>query len=276
MDGAGAAPLDDQAQQHRRLVRRVLEQLVLEGGFEVAEARNGRVAGLADLRPAVADRDAEILGDAFRDLAGDIQFLRRRDIAGLRPGDGRQRHLVRDARVVGRQRSGKESRADKTMGGRLRDGQQSQQECGRKQAAKIAGHDASPLARERHWAAAERAALRHAPSGGPRGLGYRMRQAAGQGRSAGRRECGSDCKVNTLEQGRRRRERCLMRSGEAENAVRARGNSGIASGQRPARLEHRAGTARTSEFRDRRAPGSPGRTRSTASARQRRRPQPCQ
>jgi hypothetical protein len=57
-----------------------------------------------------------------------------------------------------------------------------------------------------------------------------MRQAPGQGRPAGCRERGSDCKVNTLEQGRRRRERCLMRSGEAENAVRARGNSGIASG----------------------------------------------
>jgi hypothetical protein len=58
-----------------------------------------------------------------------------------------------------------------------------------------------------------------------------MRQAPGQGRPAGCRERGSDCKVNTLEQGRRRRERCLMRSGEAENAVRARGNSGIASGR---------------------------------------------
>ena len=52
--------------------------------------------------------------------------------------------------IVGRQRSGKESRTDKTMGGRLRDGQQSQQECGRKRASKIAGHDASPLEREEH------------------------------------------------------------------------------------------------------------------------------
>ena len=181
MNGAGAAPLDDQAEQHRRLMRRVLEQLVLERGFEVAETRNGGVAGLADLRPAAADRDAEILGDAFRDLAGDIEFLRRRNIAGLRPGDGRQRHLVSHAGVVGRQRSGKESRTDKTMGGRLRDGQQGQQECGRKQAAKIAGHDASPLAREGHWTAAEQAALRHAPGGGPRGLAIECGRRPGRG-----------------------------------------------------------------------------------------------
>ena len=50
---AGAAPLDDEAEQHRRFMRRVFEQLVLQRGFEVAETRNGGVAGLADLRPAM-------------------------------------------------------------------------------------------------------------------------------------------------------------------------------------------------------------------------------
>ena len=126
MNGPGAAPLDNQPNQHRRFVRRVFEQLVLERGFKVAEARNGGAAGLADLRPTIADRDAEIFGDAFRDFAGDIEFLGWRNIAGLRPGDGRQRHLVGDARIVGRERSGKEARAYEAMGARLTDGQQNQ------------------------------------------------------------------------------------------------------------------------------------------------------
>jgi hypothetical protein len=51
-------------------VRRLFEQLVLERSVEIAEARDGGAAGLANLGPAVADRDAEIFGYALRDLAG--------------------------------------------------------------------------------------------------------------------------------------------------------------------------------------------------------------
>jgi hypothetical protein len=64
--GAGAAPIDDQPEQHRQFVLIVLEQLVLQRGFEIGEARHGRTARLTNLRPVLADRNAQILGDAFR------------------------------------------------------------------------------------------------------------------------------------------------------------------------------------------------------------------
>ena len=43
-----------------------------------------RTAGRADLRPGVADRDAEVLGDAFRKLRRDIPLGGRVDVAGVR------------------------------------------------------------------------------------------------------------------------------------------------------------------------------------------------
>jgi hypothetical protein len=58
-----------------------------------------------------------------------------------------------------------------------------------------------------------------------------MRRKAGQGLSTGCREHSGDFNVYTLEKGRRHRDCCLMRSGEAENAMGARGNSGIAGGR---------------------------------------------
>ena len=55
-------------------MRRILEQLILEGGFEIAEACTRRTTGCADLRPCVADAEAEIFGDALVELSRDIHF----------------------------------------------------------------------------------------------------------------------------------------------------------------------------------------------------------
>ena len=122
IDGTGRAPIDDQAEQHGELVRSVLEQLVLRRGFEVVEARHGRAAGAADLRPGGADRNAEIRGDAFRQFAGHVPFGGRRHVGGPRPRYGRQRQLIGDARIVGGKRGGKEARADEAMGERIGEG----------------------------------------------------------------------------------------------------------------------------------------------------------
>jgi hypothetical protein len=122
IDGTGRTPIDNQAEQHRQFVRVVLEQLVLRRGLEVIEPRHGRPAGAADLRPGGTDRNAEILGDTFRQFAGQVPLVGRRHIGGPRPRHGRQRHLVRHARVVGGERSGKEARADEAMGERIGDG----------------------------------------------------------------------------------------------------------------------------------------------------------
>jgi hypothetical protein len=97
-------------------LRRLFEQLVLERSFEIAEAGDGRVAGLVDMGPAVAYRNAEIFGNALRELAGYIQFLRRRYVSGPRPRHGRQRHLVRDAGIIGRKRCWKKSGSNKAVG----------------------------------------------------------------------------------------------------------------------------------------------------------------
>ena len=41
IDGAGAAPIDDEPEQQGELMRAVFEELILERGFEIAETRLG-------------------------------------------------------------------------------------------------------------------------------------------------------------------------------------------------------------------------------------------
>jgi hypothetical protein len=67
-DGAGSAPFDDQPEQQRKLVRTVLEKLVLKRGVEIAKPSIGEAARLVYLRPSVANGDTEILGDAFGEV----------------------------------------------------------------------------------------------------------------------------------------------------------------------------------------------------------------
>jgi hypothetical protein len=47
-------------------MRTILKELVLQRGFEIAESRFGEAAQLVNVRPGVADRNTEILGDPFR------------------------------------------------------------------------------------------------------------------------------------------------------------------------------------------------------------------
>src|SRR4029077_5012682 len=61
--GAGAAPLHRQPYEHGKLVRSVLEKLILEGRVEIGEACERRTAGLAYVGPGISDRDPEILGN---------------------------------------------------------------------------------------------------------------------------------------------------------------------------------------------------------------------
>ena len=71
---------------------------------------------MADLGPTLTDRDTEVLGDAFGEVARDGPLGCRRDVAGPRPRYGRKRHLIRDARIVGRQGGRKKSSANETVG----------------------------------------------------------------------------------------------------------------------------------------------------------------
>ena len=96
-------------------MRGVLKQLVLKRGFEVAEAGRGGHARSPDLAPVLADRDADILGEALGKLARNVPLLAGRLVAGARPGDRRQRQFVGHAGVVDRQCRGKKSCADKAV-----------------------------------------------------------------------------------------------------------------------------------------------------------------
>jgi hypothetical protein len=49
MNGACPAPFDNEPEQQGKLMRPVLEQLILQRGFEMAEAGHGRTARGTDL-----------------------------------------------------------------------------------------------------------------------------------------------------------------------------------------------------------------------------------
>jgi len=111
----------------------VFEQLVLKGSFEITKASLREAARLVNVRPSIADGNAEILGNALRQLDRNIPFGRRRHIPGLRPHDCRKRNLVGDARIVGGESRGQKPWPDKAMrlrfDGRHRQEEQCKREC---------------------------------------------------------------------------------------------------------------------------------------------------
>src|ERR1700757_1874185 len=94
----------------------ILQDLILEGGFEIRKPLGHRAVGLTNLRPVLADRYAEILGDPLGEIDTDIPLRGRWHIRGLRPGHSWKRHFVGDTGVVGYERGGKKTGANKTMG----------------------------------------------------------------------------------------------------------------------------------------------------------------
>src|SRR5207248_821548 len=101
------APFDLDPRGHAQLVLCVAQELVFEAGLEILEPAGVRTSGRAQMRPGLADRDAEVLGDALGELAGDVDLARRRVVAVLEDGHGRERQLVGDAWVVDIEGGGK-------------------------------------------------------------------------------------------------------------------------------------------------------------------------
>ena len=137
-----------------RLVRRVLEQLILEGRFEIAEARDGRTAGLADLRPAVADRTPkssvmrfEISTDISSSFAGGMSPVF--DQATVGSDISSATHGSSVASVAGKNRAPTKQWADA-----LRDEQQSHQKAERECAAHLDSRNMTILHGAANWAAA--------------------------------------------------------------------------------------------------------------------------
>src|SRR5215831_11349912 len=110
VDGAGAAPFDDQSEQQGELMGAVFEKLILECGVQIAESGLREAGRLVNVRPGIADGNPEIFGDAFGEIDRNVPLGRRRHVAGLRPLDRRQRQLIGNAWIVGSERSGKETR----------------------------------------------------------------------------------------------------------------------------------------------------------------------
>lgn len=62
---AAAAPIDDQSEQQRELVRSILEQLVLQCSLEIAKAAAALTVRLTEVGPGFSNGKAKILGDAL-------------------------------------------------------------------------------------------------------------------------------------------------------------------------------------------------------------------
>ena len=72
-----------------------------------------------EVNAEIADGNAKILGDALGEVSRDVDLPRGRVVAVLEDRNRRQRHLVGNARIVGRECRGKESAADEAMGKRV-------------------------------------------------------------------------------------------------------------------------------------------------------------
>ena len=95
-------------------MRPIDKELILQPGVEAGETGDARQIFRLKVRPSLADRKAEIRRNPFREVDIDTELLRAVE-AGGRASDRRQRHLVRDERIIGQDRRRKEPLAGKTV-----------------------------------------------------------------------------------------------------------------------------------------------------------------
>src|SRR4030095_7908593 len=116
LSAAGMAEFNFERARHHELACRLGKKLVFEARLDVLESIDAWLARGAELRPCGSDRDTELVRDPLGELGGNVEFPRRGIVAVLEAGDGRQRKLVGDTRIVDAECSGKEPGTDDTVG----------------------------------------------------------------------------------------------------------------------------------------------------------------
>src|ERR1700694_724503 len=144
--GTGPAPCNTQPDRHHKLMLRIREGAVLEGGVEVLESVRSRCRWIHRAKKGVsrAERDREILGDPFRKLRRNIALAHWRIVASLETIDGRQRHLIIDAGIIDTKRCRKEAIADDFVGEAFTKGNKHYGEPWQARAQKTDRHQNSP------------------------------------------------------------------------------------------------------------------------------------
>src|SRR5262249_50732074 len=99
-DPTSVRPADIEADETKRFMRSIDEELILQAGVETSKAGCARQVFGLQMRPALADREAEIRCDALREIDVDSDLLRAVQ-AGRRPRERRQGDFVGDEGIVG-------------------------------------------------------------------------------------------------------------------------------------------------------------------------------
>ena len=108
-------PADIEPGQRHHLALRVDEELILQPRMQSVEAGDRRQAGRLGADPALADGEPQIGRDPLGDIDIKVEFFGAVG-GGRRAGEGRQRHLVGDKRVVGQDGGRAEAIAGEAMG----------------------------------------------------------------------------------------------------------------------------------------------------------------